>query len=227
MNDSILNNCDPVTNLKDAQRPVITVLLPIKGLRHDAEGEVTADGVNIVLDGIKHLGVNLKGSDLQTILVAETKKVVSMLNAQYEFLISELINSLNVSKPIPRSHLDLIKEKSTAIKDVLSISRQILSKQEKGSETGSESGSGQVFIEGFMNNSGNEEELKNTLEAFQKMTDSINTDSAAINEKRYDDIKRNYDISVEKNKGVSANLALYSFLNVVAVGLLFYIVSAK
>jgi hypothetical protein len=223
MNDSILNNCDPVTNLKDAQKPIITVLLPIKGLRHDAEGEVTADGVNIVLDGIKNLGVNLKGADLQSVVVAETKKVVSMLNAQYEFLISGLINSLNKSEPIPRTHLDLIKEKSTAIKDVLSISRQILSKEGSGSG----SGSTQVFIEGFVNNSGNGQELKETLEAFEEMTDNLNNDSAAITEQRYSDIKRKYDISVEKNKGVSANLALYSFLNVVAVGLLFYIVSAK
>ena len=41
------------------------------------------------------------------------------------------------------------------------------------------------------------------------------------------DEERSFEISEERMKSVSANLALYSFLNVIAVGLLFYIVSTN
>jgi len=213
----MLNNCDPITNLKDAQKPIVTVLLPVKGLRHDAEGEVTEDGVNIVMDGIKNLGITVTGEDLKTVVIAETKKVVSTLNAQYEFLIAMLISSMNNSEVPSKLILDLVKEKNTAMRDVLSISRQILSKRGSGSE----------FVEGFVNNSGNGATLKRALEAFKTMNRNLETDADALKEQRYSDIKRNYDISVEKTKSVSSNLAIYSFLNVVAVGLLFYIVSVK
>jgi len=38
---------------------------------------------------------------------------------------------------------------------------------------------------------------------------------------------RNYQVSQEKNKSMNAYLNIYGFLNVMAIGLLFYIISAK
>jgi len=218
MSDSILNNCDPITNLKDAQKPIITMLLPVKGLRHNSEGELTDDAVQIVIDGMKNLGVSIDSEDAQSAILMEMKHVICNLNAQYEFLLSTMFESIRKSEILSKSLLDSITEKNLAMRNVISVSRQILLKASKNEGK---------MVEGFTNNSVENATLKNTLEAFQSMSNSLGSDMGAINSQQYSDIKRNYDVSVENNKSVSANLALYSFLNIVAVGLLFYIVSVK
>jgi hypothetical protein len=218
MSDSILNSCDPVTDLKGAQKPIITMLLPVKGLRHDNKGEITADAIQTVIDGMKNLGISIDSDDAQTAILAETKQVLCNLNAQYEFLLATMFMSIRNSEVLSKSLLDSITEKNVAMRDVLSVSRQILLKS---------SNKEGKMVEGFTNNSSTGANLKKTIEAFQSMSDTLETDMGAINTKQYSEIKRNYDVSVEKNKSVSANLALYSFLNIVAVGLLFYIVSVK
>jgi hypothetical protein len=218
MSDSILNSCDPVTDLKGAQKPIITMLLPVKGLRHDTHGEITADAIQTVIDGMKNLGISIDSDDAQTAILAEMKQVLCNLNAQYEFLLATMFMSIRNSEVLSKSLLDSITEKNGAMRDVLSVSRQILLKA---------SNKEGKMVEGFTNNSSTGLNLKKTLEGFQSMGNSLKNDMGAINTQQYSDIKRNYDVSVEKNKGVSANLALYSFLNIVAVGLLFYIVSVK
>jgi hypothetical protein len=217
MSDSVLNSCEQITNLKDAQTPIVTMLLPVKGLRHDNEGELTADAVKIVMDGMKNIGISIDTDNAQSAILVETKKVLCNLNAQYEFLLNTVFTSLSNSEPVSKSLLESINEKNTAMRDVISVSRQILQK----------SNNGEKFIEGFTNNSNNSSTLKKTLEAFQAMSNKLGSDKIALKSEHYSDLKRNYEVSVENNKSVSANLTLYSFLNIVAVGLLFYIVSVK
>ena len=218
MSDSILNSCDPVTSMKDAQKPIMTMLLPVKGLRHDNEGEITEDAVQIVIDGMKNLGISIDSDDAQTAILAETKHVLCNLNAQYEFLLATLFTSIRNSEILPKSLLNSITEKNVAMRDVLSVSRQILLKAPT---------SGKKMVEGFTNNSATGAGLKRTLEGFQSMSENLASEMNSISTQKYSDVKRNYEASLENNKSVSANLALYSFLNIVAVGLLFYIVSAK
>ena len=69
--------------------------------------------------------------------------------------------------------------------------------------------------------------VQNEMKAFEGFIDQLKSDNSALDSSEYKDLKRNFDISVQKGKSVSANLALYSFLNIVAAGLLFYIVSVK
>jgi len=218
MSDSILKSCEPVENLKDAQKPIITMLLPVRGLRHDSQGELTDDAIQIVTDGMKNLGILVETDDAQAAILTETKQVLCILNAQYEFLLAMLFTSIRNSETLSKSLLDSITEKNTAMRDVLSVSRQILLKSSK---------KGGKMVEGFINNSVSEINLKETLETFQSMSDNFTSDMTSINSQEYSDLKRNYETSLENNKSVSANLALYSFLNIIAVGLLFYIVSAK
>jgi hypothetical protein len=219
MSDSILNSCDPITTLQEAQAPVVTMLLPVSGLRHNENGDLTADAVQIITTGIANLGIKIDSEEAQTALLKEAKQVLCNLNAQYEFLISTMFTAIKNSKTIPKSVLDSIKEKNIAMQDVISVSRQIVNGKYSD---------GTNFIEGFINNSSpSRSENAKTLEAFENRRKVLLSDFELISEGEYNDIQRSYEISVENNKSVSANLSLYSFLNVIAIGLLFYIVTAK
>ena len=212
MSDSI---CEPVTTLEEAQVPIVTMLLPVRGLRHTEDGELTPDAVKIVTDGMKNLGLSIKDETALNAILSEIRQVLCQLNAQYNFLLMTIFGFIDSSETIPKSILDSIREKNLAMRDVLSLSRQML-KDAKLNENG--------HIEGYTNVSNT---MKSTLESFENMTKKLMIDQAAIDRGDYADVKRSFDVSVEKIKGVSSNLALYSFLNVIAVGLLFYIVSAK
>ena len=65
MGDSILKSCDSITTMKEAERPVVSVLLPVKGLRHNDKGELTEDAMKIVFEGIKTLGIQINNECLK------------------------------------------------------------------------------------------------------------------------------------------------------------------
>ena len=91
-------NCPKITSLAEAQNPVSTALLPIRGLRHDEGGEVTQDGVQIVEEGLKNLGIFVDTEDGKKALMEEMKKVMCILNSQYEFLLNKLFEFLYPGK---------------------------------------------------------------------------------------------------------------------------------
>ena len=219
MSDSILNGCDPITTLQDAQAPVVTMLLPVKGLRHDENGDLTSDAVGIITTGITNLGLNLEAEDTQTAILKEAKQVLCNLNAQYEFLLKTMFDAIKNSQTIPKAVLDSIKEKNGAMRDIISVSRQIINGNYLD---------GTKFIEGFISHDLSlKNERNKTLEAFNNMDEELRGELREYNMNRYSQMKRTYDVTIENNKAASANLSLYSFLNVIAVGLLFYIVTAK
>jgi len=210
--------CQAVTTLEEAQTPVQTMLIPVKGLRHTEDGELTPDAVKTITDGMKTLGLSMDDEATVKKILSEGKKVICILNSQYQFLFATMFAAIDNSESIPKSVLDSIREKNTAMRDIISLSRQILKDANLN---------GNKIIEGYTNAPNNSRFITSTIEAFESMTERLMIDQAAIDAGQYSDVKRNYDISVEKVKGVSSNLALYSFLNIVAIGLLFYIVSAK
>ena len=215
MSDSILSGCDPITTLEDAQAPVVTMLLPVKGLRHDENGDLTSDAIQIITSGITNLGLKLEMGDTQMAILKEARHVLCSLNAQYEFLLSTMFTAIKNSQTVPKAVLDSIKEKNAAMRDIISVSRQIINGNYSD---------GTKFIEGFINQeSSSKNEIKKIMEGFNRMEEDLNDERR----EEYLETKRSYDISIENNKSVSANLSLYSFLNVIAVGLLFYIVTAK
>ena len=237
MSDSILKGCDEVTTMKDAQKPVITPLLPIKGLRHDENGDLTADAMKTVTDGMSSLGINVENEDAQNAIMMETRQALCNLNAQYEFLLGTLFMSIRNSEPLSAKLIDLIRDKNLAMRDILSVSRQILEKVPADKD-------GKKRVEGWTDVSADDAVKRGAIKDFSMIQQRLVSDENLLKEKRYSDIQvsaenfvgtkqgaideqRVFDISEEKNKSVSANLSLYSFLNVIAVGLLFYIVSTN
>lgn len=234
MSDQILKGCDEVTTMKDAQKPIITPLLPVKGLRHDDKGDLTTDAMKTITDGLTSLGINVESEDAQNAILMETRQALCNLNAQYQFLLTSLFMSIRNSEPLSAKLIDLIKDKNLAMRDILSVSRQILEKVPANKD-------GKKLIEGWTDSATNNNERKQTLEGFANLQNKLVADDNAMSEMRYNDLEkpenfknavttltdeqRAFEISDEKIKSVSANLSLYSFLNVIAVGLLFYIVS--
>ena len=205
MSYSILNGCDKVNSMEEALRPVISPLLPVKGLRHDDNGDLTDDAIKIIQDGIKSLGVDITTDSARKATLTEVKNVLCSLNAQYEFMLSAYSESLQSEKPGDDDMVKHIKEKNQAMRDVISLSRHVLSMPAQKKEG---------MIEGFL---GTDSPLDDNM---RKELDGLSEDLKTFK-------LRNYQVSQEKNKSMNAYMNLYGFLNVVAVGLLFYIISTK
>ena len=219
--------------MKEAQKPIITPLLPVKGLRHDENGDLTSDAMKTIEDGLSSLGINSETEDAQNAILMETRQALCNLNAQYQFLLTTLFMSIRNSETLSTKVIELVREKNMAMRDILSVSRQILEKIPANKD-------GKKLVEGWTNVVAESDSKKVAIEGFTSMQNRLVTDDNLLKEKRYADLQgtvsenfqgideqRAFDLSQEKTKSVSANLALYSFLNVIAVGLLFYIVSTN
>lgn len=208
MSDSILKGCNPVTSMDQAKEPVVSALLPVKGLRHDDNGELTKDAIQIINDGIKSLGVDPTAEESRAAILSEAKHVLCKINAQYEFMLGEYSNGLSSNKPASKELFDQIKEKHQGMKDIISISRHILDMPIVSKDDPNK------MKEGFQDDVPDPNaEMRNQLNAI----DSGLMEFGA----------RNYELSNEKNNSMNAYLNMYGYLNVVAIGLLFYIAMAR
>jgi hypothetical protein len=234
MSDS-LKGCDEVKTMSEAQRPVITPLLPINGLRHDESGNLTDDAIKTVINGLTPLGINVEDTDTQNAILIETKQVLCNLNNQYQFLLTTLFDHVSKSETIPTKLLELLQEKNMAMRNVISVSRRILIDVPADKD-------GKHFIEGWTNVLPPKNPvLRATVENYEALQKELTQQANILKDTKHTllgkegfkgaqtfiDEKRTFEISEERLRSVSANLALYSFLNVIAVGLLFYIVCSK
>jgi len=202
---SILYGCDKINSLDEAKRSVISPLLPVKGLRHDDNGDLTDDAIGIIKDGMKSLGFDVSDKSTRGAFYSEVKKVLCTLNGQYEFLLSVYSDSVASGasgSQIDDELMDKIKEKNGAMRDVISLSRHVMDMPEVSE-----------MVEGFIVESND-------------LTDNMRNELDAMNKDLKTFKMRNYEVSQEKNKSMNAYLNVYGFMNVVAIGLLFYIVSA-
>jgi hypothetical protein len=233
MSDLIPIGCEAVTTMKDAEKPVVTPLLPVKGLRHDENGDLTADAMKTIVDGLLSLGIDSESEDAQNAILMETRQALCNLNAQYQFLLSTFFMSIRSNEPLSAKIIELIRDKNMAMRDILSVSRQILEKVPANKD-------GKKLVEGWTNVVAESNTKKTALEGFTAIQKQLVADENLLKANNYDTLKREnftstinvderraFEISEERTKSVSANLALYSFLNVIAVGLLFYIVSTN
>jgi hypothetical protein len=196
--------------MDEAKRPVISALLPVKGLRHDDNGDLTDDAIMIIKDGIKSLGIDINDKSSRESLYSEIKKVLCNINGQYEFMLSEYANVIASGARPDDELVKQIHEKIQSMKNVISFSRHIMDNamMAKDDTTGTK------MVEGFFQEQGTLTD--NMRKELDKMSDDLKTFKM-----------RNYEVSQEKNRSINTYINLYGFLNVVAIGLLFYIVSTK
>ncbi len=202
--DTLLASCDPVTTIDEATAPIITPLLPVRGLRRDASGNLTDDAYKTVMDGIQSLGVNRNDSASRTAILQEARFVLCRLFAQYQYLLNTFTTSIARSEGVRPELVATIQERLQQMMDVLGVARRVIN--EGGANT----------TEAFTNYS---EAFTQMEELVRKYNERMKTTNArTLHLRALEDSK-------EKNIYASRQLALYSFLNIVAVGLLFYVMT--
>jgi len=207
--------CDPITNQQDAEAPVLTALLPVKGLRRDLSGNLTADSINTVIEAVKSLGVVIDSDSAKLAVLQEARNALCKLNGQFQFMLNMLITMISRSEVnmIDPTIFEVLKNKNQDMQDVLSVSRYVLNMDLS------------TFTEGFLGNSA--DLFAPMKEAFQDMADSVANNAAMIRSGQYAVAEdRTLDVSREKNEYAARLTNLYGLMNVTAIGLLFYIMYA-
>lgn len=205
--DTLLQSCDPVKTVDEATAPILTPLLPVKGLRRDASGNLTDDAYKTVMDGIQSLGINKNDSASRTAILQEARFVLCRLYAQYQYLLNAFTTSVARSEQIKPELVKLSQERLQQMMDILSIARRII--DEGGSNT----------TEPFVN-------FKLEREAFTDMEELLQQYHARLKTTNQRTLHiRALEDSREKNVYAARQLALYSFMNIVAAGLLFYVMT--
>lgn len=204
--------CDPIQTQKEAEAKILSVLLPVPGLRRDISGNLTDDSIQTVMEGVKSLGVQVDSDATKTAVLQEAKTVLCKLNAQYIFLLSMLLTAIARSDQtaVTKELISSLREKNQSMQDVLSVSRYVLDIQTD------------KVTEGFLGTK--VDHFKSYREEFQNMTNVVSANTDALNTGNLTvGQQRTFEISEEKNMYAERLTNMYGLLNVVSIGLLFYI----
>lgn len=216
MTDTFLNSCDPILTMSDAEMPVVTPLLPVKGLRHDISGNLTKDSINTIMDGVKSLGIQVDSESTKTALLQEAKNVLCKLNSQYEFLLNNMFSSIARSEidRIDKETLDKLRRKNQNMQDILSVSRHVLTTVIDKPKEGF-----QPFVS---------DPLKGYKEAFQAMDKTVSANANALATQNFQETRaRAVEVTEDKNRYASTLISIYSFLNVATIGVLLYVINGN
>ena len=209
-------SCDPVTTQQEAEAPVLTALLPVKGLRRDMSGNLTRDSISTVLEAVKSLGIVIDSDSTKLAVLQEARVALCRLNAQFQFLLKMLVSMISRSEVnmIDPRIFETLKAKNQDMQDVLSVSRHVLTMD---MSTIKEGFLGTVEVDPF----------KGLKEAFQATATTVANNANMITTGQYAVAEdRTLDVSREKNAYAERLTNLYGLMNVTAIGLLFYIMYA-
>jgi len=216
MGDTFLNSCDPILTMNDAEMPIVTPLLPVKGLRHDISGNLTKDSINTIMDGVKSLGIQIDSESTKTALLQEAKNVLCKLNSQYEFLLNNMFSSIARSETdsIDKETIDKLRRKNQNMQDILSVSRHVLTTVIDKPKEGF-----QPFVS---------DPLKAYKEAFQEMDETVSANANALATRNFQETRaRAVEVTEDKNRYASTLISIYSFLNVATIGVLLYVINGN
>jgi hypothetical protein len=202
-------NCVQVTSLDDAMKKLPSSVVPIEGLRRDNDGNLTADALRTIVDGLKSRGIDPTNPTVHDKIQADLASFLCSLNNQYSFLLKELTRTLTAKEQPSNEFIEIIKEKNITMQDIINVSRHL-----DGILPSS------IFIEGWQNTesvrltAGNEAFSQRLKEEFQNLDGSKGNMEV---------MKRMLEVTGEKNKIAYNYLGLYGFLNLIAIGLLVFI----
>ena len=202
--------CHDVTTLEQAEATLPSSVLPIKGLRRNADATLTDDARTMIIDGLKSRGVDVTDPAMKKKLIDDLMGLLCSVNKQYQFLLKELFTRVASGAQGPtEAFLNNIKEKNLFMLDTLSISRHIAGITSTGTS----------FIEGWQNSVSTE-----SVNKFEHFTSDLAADRAALDSGSYLEMRKHMvQLTSEKNKVASNNLGMYGFLNLVAIGLIIYV----
>jgi hypothetical protein len=204
-------NCIEPTTLDEALRKLPSSVLPIEGLRRDNDGNLTADALRTIVDGLKSRGIDPTDPTVHETLQTDLSSFLCSLNNQYTLLLKELIRKMTAKEKPDKEFIQITIDKNVTMQDVINVSRHLDGIQAPA-----------TFIEGWQNTESTTEK-KAGKEGF---TQRLKEDFQILNgsSQSYLDIqKRMVEVTEEKNKIAYNYLGLYGFLNMIAIGLLIFI----
>jgi hypothetical protein len=206
-------NCVPVTTLEEAQKALPASIMPVQGLRRDENGELSADALQTIVDGLKSRGVDMTDKATKEKIIGQLSTVLCTVNSQYQFLLNEISRLMIKNDPVPKSIVGSAQERNHFMSDILTISRHFYSIEPFDGST--------TFIEGWQNTpAGETQGLFPGIEAFQA---TLRKQREAFQSGNKEELRKHMVVlTQEKNKKASNYLGLYGFLNLCAIGLCIY-----
>jgi hypothetical protein len=203
-------SCPDITTLEQAEAQLPSSVLPIVGLRRGGDGALTDDAKQSVMDSLKSRGVDPTDPETKKKLLSDLTTLICSVNKQYQFLLAVLAQRLDSGENKDDEFINKIMEKNLFMLDIITISRHMMDMK-------TYDGSGS-FIEGWQ--SGSTSTTPNTA-----MTAQLEREREML--KSTDLRKHMVQITGEKNNIASNYLAIYGFLNLIAVGLILYVAGAR
>jgi len=207
-------DCIQITSLEEAMKKLPSSVVPIEGLRRDNDGNLTADALRTITDGLKSRGIDPTDPTVQEKLQQDLISFLCSLNNQYNVLMKELLRKMSTKEKPSKQFIEIIKDKNITMQDVINVSRHLGGVQS--------STQWMTFMEGWqntesvINKKGDKDALLSLLkEEFQTLSGS-SADYMNVQ-------KRMVEVTEEKNKIAYNYLGLYGFLNIIAIGLLIFI----
>jgi hypothetical protein len=202
-------SCPDITTLEQAEAQLPSSVLPIVGLRRGEDGALTDDAKQSVMDSLKSRGVDATDPETKKKLIGDLTTLICSVNKQYQFLLQVLGQRVAAGEKKDDEFVSKIMQKNLFMLDILTISRHIM-------DLKTYDGSG-AFIEGWQ--SGSTSTTPNTA-----MTAQLAKEREML---RSTDLRKHMvEITTEKNNIASNYLAIYGFLNLIAVGLILYVAGA-
>jgi hypothetical protein len=147
----------------------------------------------------------------------EARITLCRIYAQYTYLINSFATAVSRSEAINPKLIDLLREKLQMMSDILSVSRYLILNSAPPTLSGAS------MTEGFQEPS--QKQLK-LFEAFSTTQTTVDEQKKLLAKKDLFTLKqRALDSSKEQNVYASRQLNLYAIMNIVAVGIIFYIMS--
>jgi len=203
-------SCPDITTLEQAEAQLPSSVLPIVGLRRGEDGTLTDDAKQSVMDSLKSRSVDPTNPETKKKLIGDLTILSCSVNKQYQFLLAVLGKRVTAGEKADGEFIDKIMAKNLFMLDILTISRHIMDMK-------TYDGSG-PFIEGWQNAS-------TSTNANTAMTAQLAKEREML--KSTDLRKHMVEITTEKNNVASNYLAIYGFLNLIAVGLILYVAGAR
>ena len=230
-------HCNPITSLEEAERPIASAILPISGLRRDNNTMLTTDAVKTVMDSLRSRGIDLSEKEEITELLQKAAENLCILNEQYQFLLKRILDASYANEPIESKYVDLAIEKNQMLLDILTVSRhlEVLSSATSDFKEGFWQAGNLPFTKGVVDICGNTITVdgsgnivpgtsvnKGGLKMLKES--KLQVEQTLLRSKSYAELRKHaVEVTEEKNRAASHQLALYGFLNLVALGLLLYI----
>jgi hypothetical protein len=204
-------NCIEVTSLDEAMKTLPSSVVPINGLRRDNEGNLTADALRMIVDGLKSRGIDPTDTAVQDKLQFDLNSFLCSLNNQYKVLLKELFRLTTSKQPVSKEFVEIIKDKNITMQDVINVSRHLT--------TIRATGVGMPFIEAWQNTPTSQP----TMPKHSKLLESLKEEFTNLEGGDLEKQKEMVKLTEETNKVAHNYLGLYGFLNLFAIGLMIYI----